>query len=282
MIQPSRPQPWIAMVLSLCCTGLGHLYCGRLLRGLVLFLVSLLILPVAAVVAGLASSTWALIGLLASFLGLLGLWLFAVVDAWRTAARGQDPSRHDYQRALVYALFVAVGVISPMLSVIYIRQNLMEAFFIPTESMSPLLHNGDRILVNKVHWRAQQAKRYDVVVFRAPDYPGRTYIKRIVGLPGENVLIEGDAVKVNGKLVDKPGAVPVQPQPDANQQPAKPAGEREMGLLIPPGMCYVLGDNRGNSRDSRDFGPVALGDVLGVAEYVYLPGDSWSRFGRLR
>ena len=115
MIQPSRPQPWIAVVLSLCCPGLGHLYCGRLLRGLVLFLVSLLILPVAAVVAGLASSTGALIGLILSFLGLLGLWLFAVVDAWRTAARCQDPSRHDYQRALVYALFVAVGVVSPTL-----------------------------------------------------------------------------------------------------------------------------------------------------------------------
>ena len=86
MIEPSRRQPWIAAALSLCCTGLGHLYCGRLLRGLVLFLVSLLILPVAAFVAGLASSTWALVALIVSCLLLLILWLFAVVDAWRTAA----------------------------------------------------------------------------------------------------------------------------------------------------------------------------------------------------
>jgi hypothetical protein len=46
-------------------------------------------------------------------------------------------------------------------------------------------------------------------------------------------------------------------------------------------MCYVLGDNRGNSHDSREFGPVALGAVPGVAEYLYFPGDTWSRFGRL-
>src|SRR5580704_9815968 len=103
MADSPRPQTWIACVLSLCCTGLGHLYSGRLLRGLVLFLVSLLILPVAALVAGLVSSTGALVGLIASFAGLLGLWLFAVVDAWRITAGSTDASRHDYQRPVIYA-----------------------------------------------------------------------------------------------------------------------------------------------------------------------------------
>jgi signal peptidase I len=52
-------------------------------------------------------------------------------------------------------------------------------------------------------------------------------------------------------------------------------------VTVPEGTCFVLGDNRENSRDSRHFGPVPLGDVVGVAEYVYLPGDTWSRFGAL-
>jgi hypothetical protein len=52
--------------------------------------------------------------------------------------------------------------------------------------------------------------------------------------------------------------------------------------LIPAGMCYVLGDNRNDAHDSREYGLVALGDIIGVAEYVYLPGDSWLRFGALR
>lgn len=281
MIQPSPRQPWIACALSLCCTGLGHLYCGRLLRGLVLFLVSLLVLPAAALVAGWASSTWALVGLIVSSLGLLGLWLFAVVDAWRTAARGQDVSQHEYQHMLVYGLFAAVGVVSPMLSAVYIRQNLLEAFYIPTESMAPLLHNGDRILVNKARWQTQQPERYDVVVFRAPDHPERNYVKRLVGLPGEIVTIEGDVVKVNGKPVVDPNAVKSPGKPKDHDQPRKSNGGQEMGVVVPAGMCYVLGDNRGNSHDSRDFGPVALGNVLGLVEYVYLPGDSWSRFGRL-
>src|SRR5262245_13677507 len=115
MNNPSTPQPWIAAVLSLCCPGLGHIHCGKMLRGLVLFLVSLLVLPVAAFVAGLVSSTVALLGLIVSFAGLLALWVFAIVDARRTAARSQPGPQLDFQKPLVYGLFVAAGVISPML-----------------------------------------------------------------------------------------------------------------------------------------------------------------------
>jgi signal peptidase I len=247
----------------------------------VLFLLSLLILPVAAFVAGQLSSTLALVGLIASFIGLLGLWLFAVVDARRAAVRSSETARSDYQKPLVYGLFVAVGIISPMLSAVYIRQNLLEAFYIPSKSMSPYLQDGDRILVNKAQWRTTHLKRYDVVVFRAPDHPEHTYVKRLIGLPGELVEIDGDTVKVNGVTIGEPGAETTQPKPaDEDQQNGSDSG-KEQGLRIPSGMCFVLGDNRGNSKDSREFGPVALGAILGVAEYVYLPGDTWSRFGRL-
>jgi signal peptidase I len=227
-------------------------------------------------VAGLASSTGALVGLIFSFAVLLGLWLFAVVDACRIAAGTTDTTRHDYQRPLIYALFVAAGISSPMLCVVYIRQNLLEAFYLPSESMAPLLRNGDRILVNKARWRTKNLKRWDVVVFRAPDHPDHIYIKRLVGFPGEKVSIEGGEVKVNGQPADVPNdktSVDTEP-PEAKPQPEKKD-------LIPSGMCYVLGDNRGNSNDSRNFGPVAIGNILGVAEYIYLPGDTWSRFGAL-
>jgi len=272
----SRRQPWIACALSLCCPGLGHLYSGRLQRGLVLFLVSLVILPVAALVAGLASSTGALLGLIISFVALLGIWLFAVVDAGRVAAGMADHAVHDYQRPLIYALFVAAGISSPILSVSYIRQNLLEAFYLPSDSMSPVLRNGDRILVNKARWRMQNLKRGDVVVFHAPDHAEHIYIKRLVGLPGEEVQIDGNEVKVNGKPAEVPAATKA-----ADDQPKPAQQDHGGGQAIPSGMCYVLGDNRKNSNDSRNFGPVALGSILGVAEYIYVPGDDWSRFGAL-
>jgi signal peptidase I len=242
----SRRQIWVAGALSLCCTGLGHLYTGHLKRGLILFLVSLLILPFAALAAGLLSSTAALVGLIVSFLALLGLWLFAVVDACRMTGRTNITERHDYQKPVVYALFIAAGIGSPALSTLYIRQNLLEAFYLPTESMSPTLRRGDHILANKMQSRLNHLNRQDLIVFRPPDHRDQNYVKRIVGLPGDRVDIAGDS------------------------------------LTVPPGMCFVLGDNRENSRDSRHFGPVPLGDVVGVAEYVYLPGDTWSRFGALQ
>jgi signal peptidase I len=184
---------------------------------------------------------------------------------------------------------VAAGISSPMLCVAYIRQNILEAFYLPSESMTPLLHRGDHILVNKSRWRIQNLKPSDVVVFRAPDHPERSYIKRIVGFAGDQVVIEGMDVKVNGQPFGVPGEAS-----NANKKSELPHGktsgtdlrEQERGgarreQVIPRGMCYVLGDNRSNSHDSRDFGPVALGEILGVAEYIYLPGDSWSRFGTL-
>lgn len=285
MSESSKRQTWIACVLSLCCTGLGHLYNGRLLRGLVLFLLSLVILPAAALFAGMAAATSGLVCLIASFALLLSLWLFAVIDAGRIAARTGESLRHEYQQPIIYALFIAAGISSPMFCVAYIRQNLLEAFYLPSDSMSPTFRNGDRILVNKAHWRVDQLKRWDVVVFKAPDHVSHKYIKRIVGLPGEIVTIDGDDVKVNGHSVTIPGA-PGEPK-SGDAPPADDGGRQQpdggAGLTpIPPGMCFVLGDNRGNSNDSRAFGPVALGNVLGVVEYIYLPGDTWSRFGAVR
>jgi signal peptidase I len=197
---------------------------------------------------------------------------------------------HDYQRPLIYALFIAAGISSPALSTLYVRQNLLEAFYLPTGSMVPALHRGDRILANKTIWRLQKLKRYDCIVFRAPDHREQNYIKRIIGLPGETVTIDDEGVKVNGQLLKPPGNAPPDLAPGALHKSGRlaspaaeeiPQNEGRLEHSLAPGMCFVLGDNRENSRDSRHFGPVPLGDVIGVAEYVYLPGDSWSRFGTL-
>jgi signal peptidase I len=285
----SRPRVWIACVLSLCCPGLGHLYVGKLLQGLVLFLASVVIVPVAALIAGLVSSTAALVGLVVAYLGLLGVWLYAVLDACRLASRSGEFERRDFQRPLVYAMFVAAGVISPMLSTVYVRQNLLEAFYLPSESMAPTLVRGDHILANKARWRVENIDRSDIVVFRPPDHRYQRHVKRVIGLPGDRVIILGNAISVNGQLIPEKPA-------DRGPELGTSRGERPTGKgqfpaqaeadlreqTVAPGMCFVLGDNLANSHDSREYGQVPLGDIIGVAEYVYLPGDSWSRFGTLR
>ena len=281
-------QAWVAGVLTLCCPGLGHLYVGRLTPGLSLFLVSLILVPVAALVAGIAASTAALAGLVAAFVILLLIWGFAVFDACRIAHQGKGSSGHEYQRLPVYALFLAAGVCSPVISAAYVRSSVLEAFYLPGESMAPVLQSGDRILVNKTRQRLERIARWDVIVFRAPEKRNQNFIKRIVGLPGDEVTIEENELRINGVRV---APAPAESGPNHDEPRNKgtdstvPSGgpeSRSRTQTVPPGMCFVVGDNWKHSLDSRAFGPVPIGDVIGVAEYIYLPGTNWGRFGVLR
>src|SRR5262249_20843977 len=103
----------------------------------------------------------------------------------------------------------------------------------------------------------------------------------------DRVIILGSAITVNGQLIPEKspargtqqGSIPGPAGTDSLPTKAE-ADLREQ--TVAPGMCFVLGDNLANSRDSREYGQVPLGDIIAVAEYVYLPGDSWSRFGTLR
>ena len=163
-----RRKPWVAMVFSLLATGLGHIYCGRIGRGLALFLASSLFAPLAVAASLLEPSTPLLVGLLASALAVVGLYLFAVVDAFRLARRlGEDYVPHEYNRAYLYALFILVGVTYPPGVVHYLRTNAFEAFLVPTASEAPNILPGDRVLVNKQLLHQRYPRRGDVVVFRA-------------------------------------------------------------------------------------------------------------------
>jgi signal peptidase I len=153
--------------------------------------------------------------------------------------------------------------------------------------MAPTLMRGDHILANKARWRIDNIGRSDVVVFRPPDHRYQRHVKRVIGLPGDRVIILGKAISVNGQLIPEKSAVRPRQQGTTRgeQRTGGFAAQAEADVreqTVAPGMCFVLGDNLANSRDSREYGQVPLGDIIGVAEYVYLPGDSWSRFGTLR
>ena len=107
----SARSPLLAVILSLAATGLGQIYCGRIVRGLVMFLGSLLFAPVVVAAALLPPATVVLVGLILVLMAVLGVYVFAVVDAFRLARRGPDPFQpKDYNSPLVYALFILVGL----------------------------------------------------------------------------------------------------------------------------------------------------------------------------
>jgi signal peptidase I len=127
-------------------------------------------------------------------------------------------------------------------------------------SMMPGLGDQERIFINKFVYRLQSIDRSDIVVFHYPRDPSKSYIKRIIGLPGDHVRIDDGVVYVNGQRLEEP-YVP----------PAFEDGRSYPRILVPPHAYFVLGDHRNLSNDSRDFGPVEERYMYGKAVFAYWP-----------
>jgi signal peptidase I len=291
----------VAVILSLCATGLGQIYCGRIVRGLLMFLGSLLFAPMIVVAALLPPSTIVLVGLIFALLAVLGVYVYAVVDAFHLARRSGDHFQPmDYNRPLVYALFVLVGLIYSAGGLYFIRSSVFEAFEIPTASEAPTLLPGDRVLVNKTTFQRRLVRRGDEVVFRVSSEPGLNWVKRVIALPGDTVEVKDNKVLVNGQQLSREPVLRASLGTAAEEIKGELFEEtnssRRYQILfstdtkplpdypqakVPDGACFVLGDNRNNSRDSRTMGFVALGDVVGDVQYRYWPAATWTRFGVL-
>ncbi len=134
-------------------------------------------------------------------------------------------------------------------------------------SMAPLLSDQERIFINKFVYRFEPIQRGDVVVFWYPLDHSKSFIKRVVGLPGETVEIRQGAVYVDGKIVHEP-YVPPQYEDLSDFGPVR----------VQPDNYFVMGDHRISSNDSRVFGPVASRFIYGRAVFAYWPVD---HFGSL-
>jgi len=155
----------------------------------------------------------------------------------------------------------------------FARTYVVQAFKIPTGSMEQNLLIGDHILVNKFLYGAtatslerflmpqRDIRRGDVVVFKYPEDPTRDFIKRCVGLPGDEVELVGDTLRINGQPVDDSSYVYYLHHGRFR--------ERFGPVVVPPDQYFCMGDNRDNSRDSRSWGGVPARYVKGRAFMVY-------------
>ncbi len=135
-------------------------------------------------------------------------------------------------------------------------------------SMMPSLEDQERIFVNKFVYRLEPIERGDVVVFRYPRDPSKSFIKRVIGLAGDRIRIETGRVWVNGKRLNE------------DYVPRAYEDLRSYSeMVVPPGSYFVLGDHRSLSNDSRDFGPVNESFIYGKAVFGYWPMD---KMGRVR
>lgn len=133
-------------------------------------------------------------------------------------------------------------------------------------SMMPSLEDQERIFVNKFVYRLEPIERGDIVVFRYPRDPSKSYIKRVIGMQGDDIRIDGGQVYVNGKALDE------------TYVPSEYTDQRSYpDIVVPPHCYFVLGDHRSMSNDSRDFGSVNQSFIYGKAVFGYWPMEKMRR-----
>ncbi|GCE05630.1 signal peptidase I [Dictyobacter aurantiacus] len=138
----------------------------------------------------------------------------------------------------------------------------VQNFNIDGMSMEPNLHNQELVIVDKWSYFFHQPSHGDVIVFVAPPNPTQDYIKRIVGMPGDVITIQGTNVTVNNRQLSE---TYVDPHRQGNPYPPI------TNMTVPQGAYFVLGDNRNGSSDSRDWGCVPQQNIIGRAALVYWP-----------
>jgi signal peptidase I len=149
-----------------------------------------------------------------------------------------------------------VSVVISMFIILFLYQPVR----VEGTSMLPMLEDQDRLFINKFAYRFTEIHRGDVVVFLYPGDQTKSYIKRVIALPGDDLRIDHGQVWVNGKRLDE-SYVPMKYEDDRSQPE----------MTIPKGDYFVMGDHRSISSDSRDFGPVPRGLIYGKAAFVYWP-----------
>ncbi len=138
----------------------------------------------------------------------------------------------------------------------------VQNFMVDGTSMQPSLINSQYVLVNKLAYLFHTPERGDVIVFHWPVDTNKDLIKRVIGVPGDVIVIDSKTVQVNGVLLNEPYIM----------APVNPAGNK---LVVPPNDYFVMGDNRLVSDDSRDWGFVPKSYIIGKAVFVYWPINSW-------
>jgi signal peptidase I len=175
--------------------------------------------------------------------------------------------RGPHHALIEWLVVIAVAVGFALL----LKSFVVEQFQVDGHSMDSTLHNGDRVLVNKLSYRLHDPRRGDVVVLKRLDGPNgeRDLIKRVIALPGEAIEVRDCQVLIDDRVLDEPYLDPQVVTPNN-------CGKDQPELVIPEGEVFVMGDNRGGSMDSRDIGPIPESDLIGRAFVIIWPAGDWA------
>jgi signal peptidase I len=246
--------PLLAALLSIFVTGLGHMYSGRFIRGMILFVIGQLLFITFAISMILITPNR--VFMLIAVGVCIAFTFYCVVDAASIAKR----KGKYYELAKYYRWYAYIGYIAVIFLIMWHRSVFVQAFRIPTGAMEPTLFIGDHVLVNKLFYKTAKPKRGDLIVFKYPNDPKVAYIKRLIGEPGDKVEIAGRTVYINNAPLKETYTKYIDPNS---------VNEHFGPYIVPRDNYFVMGDNRDNSQDSRYWGFVPKENLLGKPQVIY-------------
>jgi signal peptidase I len=295
-----RRSPWTAAILSLIMPGLGQVYTGALARGLVwMFLCGIFSVMGLLFLAFPSAYSWTL-GCLAE-LSQAVIWLAAAVDSRRLALRCKpDYELKDYNRWHVYGLLLFMGTGGLLAYALDVREQLIQPFIIPSATMYPTILPRDRVIAVKNTYQTADPHRGDLVLLVDPDDRRIYFIKRVVAIAGDTVEIKSGNLYVNGVELPREPVGPATISSGKTTSTGEVFYENNNGakyrifisqekpaadfgpITVPKYDCFVMGDNRNDSLDSRYFGPIAVTSLKGKFEYRYWPITGGAHWGTIQ
>lgn len=252
-----KRKPIIAFLLSFITPGLGQIYNGRFKKGIILYLIDLLIVVI-LMFSGLFFKFY---GIIISLVIILDFSIFIWLNALFDAIKLKEVPLKRYNKWYIYlVIFLISGfVIQPVIGSA-IKKNIVGAYNNSTSSMEPTLLVGDHFIVDMRCYKSEKPKRGDIIIFEYPKDPSVDFIKRVIATEGEKVEIIRNKIYINDQLMDDPWGHFRMPR----------FWIEDYGpVRVPEGSLFVMGDNRDNSQDSRFWGFVNIKKVKGKALYLY-------------
>lgn len=262
----------IALVLSFLSPGLGQIYNGQSLRGVLFY----------ALIPGFLECS-SVLGLLQSYRGFIAhvaigilLFLLIIIDAVWTAGRQANTTipRRRWQAYVLAASMLFVTGIAYARHVIPDRIPGVNAYKVTASSMAPTLMKGDRIVIDSRYYNNDVPRRGDVVVIATPP-KGTLMIKRVVAVAGDVIEADPQTTMVNGQTIREPYLGTVSDEEKTRAEAPLTFGP----VTVPANQVFVLGDNRCHSLDSRYYGSFEINQIKGKVLYIYSSADR-SRVGQ--
>lgn len=197
-----------------------------------------------------------IIGAVLTLIGLAGfiLWLRMVITSVKDEPNQDQPIKNWFGLVKSFDIVLIIGLL--------FRAFIMQPYIVEGNSMEVNFHDKEILIVDKTSYKFRSIHRGETVIFQAPKSPQDDYIKRIIAFPGETVAIQNGKVKINGKILE---------EPYLPQGATTLTSDKIFRLTLGPDQYFVMGDNRGNSSDSREWGVLPKVNVIGRAWLVVSP-----------